>query len=317
MIMASKRGFTENDRLRDMIEENSAVLPITSRFGIPLGFGDNTVSEICIQHKIDSKTFISVCNFTCGNSFSTTDISVRQLIEYLKRAHAYFLDYCLPMIRRRLIEAIDCSGTDDIANLVIKFYDEYALEVKKHMSYEDNTVFKYVTNLLNGLYEEEYSIRKFADKHNSIATKLKELKDIIIRYYPGKENDKMITVLFDIMKCEQDLASHCEVEDRLFVPAVEILEDKVLTSGSPLEHDQQSDSFSTTEQLSNREKEIVACIAKGMTTKEIAETLFLSTHTVNTHRRNICSKLQIHSPAGLTIYAIINKLVRIDQIKAN
>ena len=114
-----------------MIEENSAVLPITSRFGIPLGFGDNTVSEICIQHKIDSKTFISVCNFTCGNNFSTTDISIRQLIKYLKRAHAYFLDYCLPMIRRRLIEAIDCSGTDDIANLVIKFYDEYALEVKK------------------------------------------------------------------------------------------------------------------------------------------------------------------------------------------
>ena len=111
MIMASKRGFTENDRLRDMIEENSAVLPITSRFGIPLGFGDNTVSEICIQHKIDSKTFISVCNFTCGNNFSTTDISVRQLIKYLKRAHAYFLDYCLPMIRRRL-PAYDTKTTD-------------------------------------------------------------------------------------------------------------------------------------------------------------------------------------------------------------
>ena len=315
--MTSKGGYTENDRLRDMIEENSAILPITSRFGIPLGFGDKTVAEICRHNEIDCKTFTCVCNFISGKNFSADDISVKQLIEYLKRAHNYFLDYSLPMIRRRLIEAIDCSGSDDIANLIIKFYDEYAHEVKKHMSYEDNTVFRYVDNLLNGLYEEEYSIDKFADKHNSIEKKLKELKDIIIRYFPGKDNDKMITVLFDIINCEQDLASHCEVEDRLFVPAVEILEDKVLVSGAPIEQETNSNENQATEQLSNREKEIVACIAKGMTTKEIAETLFLSTHTVNTHRRNICAKLQIHSPAGLTIYAIINKLVRINEIKAN
>lgn len=314
--MTSKRGYTDNDRLRDMIEENSAILPITSRFGIPLGFGDKTVAEICRQNNIDCKTFTCVCNFISGKNFSADEISVKQLIDYLKRAHSYFLDYCLPMIRRRLIEAIDCSGADDLANLIIRFYDEYALEVKKHMSYEDNKVFKYVDNLLNGLYEEEYNINKFADKHNSIEKKLKELKDIIIRYYPGKDNDKMITVLFDIISCEQDLASHCEVEDRLFVPAVEILEENVMSNGTPVEVETNPNETPATEQLSNREKEIVACIAKGMTTKEIAESLFLSTHTVNTHRRNICSKLQIHSPAGLTIYAIVNKLVRIDQIKA-
>jgi len=69
--------------------------------------------------------------------------------------------------------------------------------------------------------------------------------------------------------------------------------------------------------LSNREKEIITCIVKGLTNKEIALELFLSTHTVISHRRNIARKLEIHSTAGLTIYAIVNKLVELDDIKKN
>jgi len=69
--------------------------------------------------------------------------------------------------------------------------------------------------------------------------------------------------------------------------------------------------------LSNREKEIITCIVKGLTNKEIAAELFLSIHTVISHRRNIATKLEIHSTAGLTIYAIVNKLVELDDIKKN
>ncbi|OAV70873.1 Nitrogen regulation protein C [Bacteroidales bacterium Barb4] len=67
--------------------------------------------------------------------------------------------------------------------------------------------------------------------------------------------------------------------------------------------------------LSQREKEIVVCVVKGMTNHGIAEALFLSTHTVITHRRNIARKLQIHSASGLTIYAIMNKLVELSDIQ--
>jgi regulator of cell morphogenesis and NO signaling len=52
-----------------------------------------------------------------------------------------------------------------------------------------------------------------------------------------------------------------------------------------------------------------------MTNKQIADELCLSTHTVITHRRNISAKLQIHSVAGLTIYAIVNKMVELDEVK--
>ena len=69
------------------------------------------------------------------------------------------------------------------------------------------------------------------------------------------------------------------------------------------------------ESLTQREKEVICCIVKGMTNKEMADQLYLSIHTVITHRRNIARKLQIHSAAGLTIYAIVNKLVDISEVK--
>lgn len=69
------------------------------------------------------------------------------------------------------------------------------------------------------------------------------------------------------------------------------------------------------ETLSQREKEIISLVVKGMTNQEIADRLFLSIHTVITHRRNIARKLEIHSATGLTIYAIVNHIVDLSEIK--
>ena len=66
--------------------------------------------------------------------------------------------------------------------------------------------------------------------------------------------------------------------------------------------------------LSEREKTILKMIAKGLTNKEIAEKLFLSAHTVITHRKNITNKLGIKTISGLTVYAILNNLVTLEEI---
>lgn len=81
------------------------------------------------------------------------------------------------------------------------------------------------------------------------------------------------------------------------------------------EEEEEEGKENAQEPLSQREKEIITCVVKGMTNKAIADKLFISIHTVITHRRNIARKLQIHSPAGLTIYAIVNKLVELSDIK--
>ena len=99
---------------------------------------------------------------------------------------------------------------------------------------------------------------------------------------------------------------------------ISIFDDMDTITGKILQlqkHSGNEDVEEESESLSYREKEIVVCVVKGMTNKEIASKLCLSIHTVITHRRNIVRKLQIHSPAGLTIYAIVNKLVELDDVK--
>lgn len=63
--------------------------------------------------------------------------------------------------------------------------------------------------------------------------------------------------------------------------------------------------------LSLREKEILVLLAKGYSNKQVADQLNIALYTVNTHRRNICHKLNIHSLAGLTIYAIAHNLIEL------
>jgi|SRR5512133_2449141 DNA-binding CsgD family transcriptional regulator len=67
--------------------------------------------------------------------------------------------------------------------------------------------------------------------------------------------------------------------------------------------------------ISQREKEVLRLVALGMTNKEIADKLFISTHTVMTHRKNITAKLGIRTIAGLTVYAVINKMISPEELK--
>ena len=191
------------------------------------------------------------------------------------------------------------------------------------MNYEDQYVFTYVDNLLKGQKDENYNIKMFVSHHDHIDEKLTELKNSIIKYYPDNKKAYMMNaVLFDIFNCEKDLVSHNAVEDHLFVPAVLQLEEEVKknldnhnTSIKVQKAIEKEESLSRQDDLSQREKEIICCVVKGMSNKEIAENLFISVHTVITHRRNIARKLQIHSPTLLTVYAIVNKLVDISEVK--
>lgn len=305
------------DKMRSLIAHNPMLLMTMSRFGISLGFGDKSVEHACAVQGVDCPTFLSVCNFISFGTVDLTGLSVETLLTYLKHSHTYYLDFCLPRIRRKLIEAIDCSPSDELGFLILRFYDDYTNEVRNHMNYENLTVFAYVDSLLEGDISSDYSIKIFASGHHSIHNKLQELKEIIVRYLPQKENNLLNAVLFDIISCESDLISHCKVEDNIFVPLVAELEKRVEenrvfepTQDEICEEDAEAE-------LSPRERDIVACVARGMSNKEMADHLCISVNTVTTHRRNLSQKLQIHSSAGLAIYAVVNGIVDIKSLDPN
>ncbi|WP_304581934.1 helix-turn-helix transcriptional regulator [uncultured Alistipes sp.] len=296
--------FSSDERMCDLVCGRYSVLQVMSRFGIALGFGDKTVAEVCAEHKVDTATFLAVVNLSVspvGSDVSAADVSVRSLLDYLHNSHGYFLDFRLPAIRRKLIGAVDCS-LSDVSFAIMRYFDEYVAEVDRHMAYEEQSVFPYVESLLAGEKKADYSIDVFRRHHDRVEERLRELKNIIIKYYPSGGTNELNGVLYDIFTCEEELASHNAVENELFIPAVE----RLAADGS---------AEVRQEPLSAREREIIVCVVKGLTNKEIADELCISTHTVITHRRNIASKLQIHSAAGLTIYAIVNKLVELSEIK--
>ena len=129
------------------------------------------------------------------------------------------------------------------------------------------------------------------------------------------ENGKVETKYLALVCSVIDNNSLKEYDDHLSIcDDTEIISTKI---NQLLCTDEEEEKKNEQETLSQREKEIITCVVKGMTNKAIADQLYLSIHTVITHRRNIARKLQIHSPAGLTIYAIVNKLVELQDIKDN
>mgnify|MGYP000010577572 FL=1 len=220
--------YRETSKMSDLICENYPMVLVMSRFGIDLGFGEKNIGEVCRQNKIDTYTFLTVVNFlteteTIPAAEVHKDISISSLITYRHNAHDYFLNFRLPHIRHKLTEAI-VSCPKDVAFVIRRFFDEYAEEVHKHMSYEEKIVFPYVRNLLEGKKDPKYNITIFRKRHDQIEMKITELKNLILKYYPGPDSNLLNSVLFDIFATEQDLASHNRVEDYIFVPAILSLE---------------------------------------------------------------------------------------------
>lgn len=314
--------YTSNDKLAQVISDDYRLLQVMSRFGISLGYGDKTIEEICGRFDVDTDTFLCVLNYVKNGSVNKTqkidDVRLETLLSYLKKTHQYFLDYQLPTIRRKLIGAIDCSMKNEIAFLVLKFYDEYVEEVRKHMNSEENGVFSFVEKLINGVetLDDADKEHMLSRHHETIERRLKELKRLFMQYYPQTENDnELISVILEIYRTEEELQTHCMIEDNIFAPAVRQYERLIKQKkGSKPKDSAASTTNGKEDQLSQRERDIVISVAKGFSNKEIADTLCLSINTVTTHRRNIAKKLQIHSAAGIAIYAIVNKLVRLDEV---
>lgn len=311
--------YKSTDKLSYVLANDYRLLQVMSRFGISLGFGEKTITEICRQCGVDANTFLTVINYVKDGAENrpqrVEQVNVASILGYLKMTHSYFLGFLFPNIRFHLLNSIDCSVQNEIAFLVLKFFDEYVEEVRKHMEYEETTVYAYVQKLLDGEVVSIDSSHLLSKHNEAIESKLKELKNLFMQYYPQEgNNEKLNSVIISIYQAEEDLSIHSMVEDNIFLPAVKRLEHQTRTQHPEVEESQNSLSATGNDQLSDREKEIVVCVAKGMSNKEIADTLCLSVNTVTTHRRNIVRKTQLRSAAAITIYAIVNKLVTLDEV---
>lgn len=109
--MYKNGNYRETDKMSDLICENYPMVLVMSRFGIALGFGEKNIGEVCRQNGVDACTFLTVVNFLTQDISSPVtnvdkSLSIEALITYLHNAHDYFLNFRLPHLRRKLLEAI-------------------------------------------------------------------------------------------------------------------------------------------------------------------------------------------------------------------
>ena len=287
--------YKATDKIADLMSHEEDAIHVISRFGLGMGVGEQTIAEACALHGVP--TFLAIVNYKVfKHKAMPTEVDLPTLQQYLRNAHSYFLDFRLPFLRRAIIEAIiPADPTSQIPMLILRCYDEFVEEIRTHIAHEEQ-----------GLVQEHIH------DDQRITDKLTEIKNLIIKYYPSENVSQkgiatytLIHVMSDLWHTEQDFADHCAIEDEILRPALS----QALTDAPTAVPDQE------TEALSERERDVLIQVVNGLSNKEIADRLFISIHTVMTHRKNITRKLNIHSTAGLTIYAIVNKLINIDNIK--
>lgn len=287
--------YKATDKICDLIAREEDAIQIISRFGLEMGVGEQTIAQVCTAHGVHTPTFLAIVNYKIFKQrVIPADIDIQTLRCYLNNAHAYFLDFRLPRLRRALIEAIiPVDPATKIPGLILRCYDDFVEEIRTHIEHENA-----------GLYEEH--------EHDDerITSKLTEIKNLIIKYYPGAGNKSSVTyllisVMSDLWHTEQDFADHCAIEDDILRPALKKMQ----------AHRPKSLVSPETEELTDRERDVLIQVVKGLSNKEIADVLCISMHTVVSHRKHITRKLNIHSTAGLTIYAIVNKLTNLDSLE--
>lgn len=217
-------------KLADLIESDYALLVILSRLGIPLGFGEASVGEVCRRYNLSVDLFLLICRIHSSKGSTLGRLSLQPgdlagILGYLHASHLYYLQVTLPRLDAKMEAVIDsCDGVHH--KILSRFFADYRREVDNHFEYEEQTVFPYVQLLLDGRVNPgEYSILCFEDNHSDIDGKLSDLKSIVIKYLPESCSAELRSeALFEIFRFEEDLRKHTLIENEVLIPLVGKLE---------------------------------------------------------------------------------------------
>ncbi len=297
--------FSENAKMADVILANSRLLYVLPYFGIGLGFGEKTVKQVCNDKNISVPLLLLVCNMYTFDDYipnkeDLKQIPIEGIITYLQNSHKDYLEVRMPQIINDIHNLVEICHLKN-GDFLDSFCEKYKQEVIAHFKYEEEIVFPYIIQLLNGVKENRYHIKEYEANHSDIDASLNDLKNIIIKFLPlDCSIEKCRDILQNLFMFEYDLSKHALLEDKILISLVEHIEKNTTAT---------TNHSAEKVELSDREKDVLIALTKGLTNKEIADKLHISTHTVISHRKNIVRKTGIKAVSGLTLYALFNNLV--------
>ncbi len=235
--------FSKNIKMADVILNNHHLLSVISRFNMKLGFGEKSIGEVCKDYGVNVDFFLEIVNtfneadYLPENHLSSFPLSL--IISYLKTTHEYYLQRKIPEIAEMIGRLLNESKQPPERELLLikRFFDEYRDNLSAHIQREENTVYPYILKLEKyyknpgSLSDEEirllkdYAIARYADEHDDIQDSLYDLKSLIIKYLPPQQNTVLCyKILGQLGHLEKDINDHSNMENRVLIPRVEMME---------------------------------------------------------------------------------------------
>ena len=239
-------NITRDMKMADVIHHNYLLLPVITRFGINLGFGEKTVENICQDKGLNSDFFLEITNSFIDDDYipqkELDSFPVSLIIDYLKKTHRYYLDEKIPELEEminRMASAIPAEKAKAV--LIQNFFGEYRTELENHIMREEKKVQPYILEVEDAYLGEKYpsqliqkiksySMKDFAGEHDNVEEKLFDLKNIIIKYMPPCADHALCNrILMELFRLEKDLNAHASLEDKVLIPKVANMENILLS----------------------------------------------------------------------------------------
>jgi len=230
-------------KMADVIIQNHHLLAIIDRFGIKLGFGEKSVRQVCESYDIPVNFFVVIVNtFNNPDFFTKRNMEIFPLsliIDYLKKAHRFYLDVKIPEIRFLINEMLNTENekTKNSVHLIKNFFEDYATHLLKHIEKEDSVVYPYILLLEEAVKKNDRQlVNDFSEKHNFVFSeyavsheeteeKLYDIKSLLIKYIEPDNNYVVcFKTLGQLAHLENDINDHSEMENKVLIPRVKELE---------------------------------------------------------------------------------------------
>lgn len=235
MIPLTTTHITEDQKLSDIILANPRIMLLLEHFNLFVPIQEKTIRMICSENNLNANMFLTFANLYSGaSSTSVEGFSFKEtevILTFLKNSHLYYTHEMYPLIHGIIKQMNEVNKHKEMF-LVEKFFNEYFHEVKEHLNYEDTTAFPYMKNLYDHILKKKplqksttYSIKEYKEHHDDIEEKLNDLKNLLIKYLPVENDQKLRrNLIFHLSELEFDLNIHARIEDMILIPLVEEME---------------------------------------------------------------------------------------------
>ncbi len=232
--------ITANEKMADAVHGNYLLIPVINRFGIRLGFGDQTIGAVCANAGIDTDFFLAIINAFSNEDYFPAKklraVNVLTIVSYLKKTHDYYRRTLIPVIESYIAALLAKSlKRNPGLRLVKKFFLEYKKELFAHLRSEETRTFPYI-EMVYRLHAapgtprvrkdlRRYSMDVYEREHHEVDEKLTDLKNILIKYIGGEFDDAVCSaIVFELFRLEKDILDHTRIENIVLMPMVAEME---------------------------------------------------------------------------------------------